>query len=79
MKNIPELQENQELKKEKLESKQSFTEPPPRYTEASLVKSIRRKRNRQTKYVFSNNYNNLSKKIYRKRYKNNYIQQNLER
>ncbi len=31
--------ENQELKKEKIEAKQSFTEPPPRYTEASLVKN----------------------------------------
>ena len=40
---IPELQENQELKKEKLESKQSFTEPPPRYTEASLVKTLEEK------------------------------------
>ena len=37
---IPELVEKQELKKEKLESKQSFTEPPPRYTEASLVKTL---------------------------------------
>ncbi len=40
---IPELVENQELKKEKLESKQSFTEPPPRYTEASLVKTLEEK------------------------------------
>lgn len=40
---IPELVEKQELKKEKLESKQSFTEPPPRYTEASLVKMLEEK------------------------------------
>ena len=40
---IPELVENQELKKEKLESKQSFTEPLPRYTEASLVKTLEEK------------------------------------
>ena len=40
---IPELVEKQELKKEKLESKQSFTEPPPRYTEASLVKTLEEK------------------------------------
>ena len=40
---IPELVEGQELKKEKLESKQSFTEPPPRYTEASLVKTLEEK------------------------------------
>ena len=40
---IPELKENQELINEKLESKQSFTEPPPRYTEASLVKALEEK------------------------------------
>ncbi|MCL2382878.1 MAG: type I DNA topoisomerase [Oscillospiraceae bacterium] len=40
---IPELKENQEVKKEKLEPKQSFTEPPPRYTEASLVKALEEK------------------------------------
>ncbi len=40
---IPDLNENQELKKEKLEAKQSFTEPPPRYTEASLVKALEEK------------------------------------
>lgn len=37
---IPLLEVGQEVKKEKLESKQSFTEPPPRYTEASLVKAL---------------------------------------
>jgi len=40
---IPNLVENQELKKEKIETKQSFTEPPPRYTEASLVKTLEEK------------------------------------
>ena len=40
---IPELQENEELKKEKIDSKQSFTEPPARYTEASLVKALEEK------------------------------------
>ena len=37
---IPNLKENQEVKKEKIDTKQSFTEPPPRYTEASLVKAL---------------------------------------
>ena len=37
---IPELKEGQELINEKIDSKQSFTEPPPRYTEASLVKAL---------------------------------------
>lgn len=40
---IPDLVEKQEVKKEKLEPKQSFTEPPPRYTEASLVKALEEK------------------------------------
>ena len=40
---LPELEENQEVKLKKLNSKQSFTEPPPRYTEASLVKALEEK------------------------------------
>ena len=40
---LPELEVNEEVKKEKIESKQSFTEPPPRYTEASLVKALEEK------------------------------------
>ena len=40
---IPELVEGEKLKKEKIEPIQSFTEPPPRYTEASLVKTLEEK------------------------------------
>ena len=40
---LPELKEQQELKLEKIDPKQSFTEPPPRYTEASLVKALEEK------------------------------------
>ena len=40
---IPELQIGQEVKKDKLEPKQSFTQPPARYTEASLVKALEEK------------------------------------
>ena len=40
---LPELKENQEVKLKKLNPKQSFTEPPPRYTEASLVKALEEK------------------------------------
>ena len=40
---LPELEENQEVKKIKINPKQSFTEPPPRYTEASLVKALEEK------------------------------------
>ena len=41
--NIPELVVGQEVIKEKLDPKKSFTEPPPRYTEASLVKALEEK------------------------------------
>lgn len=40
---IPELVEGEELKQKKIESKQHFTQPPPRYTEASLVKTLEEK------------------------------------
>ena len=40
---IPKLAEGQSLQKVNVDSKQSFTEPPPRYTEASLVKALEEK------------------------------------
>ena len=40
---IPELIIGQEVKEEKIEAKQSFTQPPARYTEASLVKALEEK------------------------------------
>lgn len=40
---IPELVENEELKQKDIEPKQHFTQPPPRYTEASLVKALEEK------------------------------------
>ena len=40
---LPNLEEKQEVKKIKVNPKQSFTEPPPRYTEASLVKALEEK------------------------------------
>ena len=40
---IPALEINEEVKKEELNPKQSFTEPPARYTEASLVKTLEEK------------------------------------
>ena len=40
---LPELEINQKLESKKIEPKQSFTEPPARYTEASLVKSLEEK------------------------------------
>ena len=41
--NIPYLEKQDVLKKEKIDTKQSFSEPPPRYTEASLVKLLEEK------------------------------------
>ena len=40
---LPALDENQEVKLIKINPKQSFTEPPARYTEASLVKALEEK------------------------------------
>ena len=40
---LPPLEEKQEVKLIKLDPKQSFTEPPARYTEASLVKALEEK------------------------------------
>ena len=41
---IPKLEVGEILKEKKIEPKQSFTEPPPRYTEASLVKALEEKK-----------------------------------
>ena len=40
---LPALEEKQEVKLIKIDPKQSFTEPPARYTEASLVKALEEK------------------------------------
>jgi len=40
---IPELKEGQEVSLKKLEPAQHFTQPPPRYTEATLIKSLEEK------------------------------------
>ena len=37
---LPQVREGEVLRVEKVEAKQHFTEPPPRYTEASLVKKL---------------------------------------
>ncbi len=40
---LPDLSENEEVRQNKINPKQSFTEPPARYTEASLVKALEEK------------------------------------
>ena len=40
---IPDLKEGESLKVEKVDQQQHFTQPPPRYTEASLVKLLEEK------------------------------------
>ncbi len=42
-KTLPPLEEKEEVKLNEINPKQSFTEPPPRYTEASLVKALEEK------------------------------------
>src|SRR5271165_3689467 len=37
---LPSMSEGERLKKERIEASQHFTEPPPRYTEATLVKRM---------------------------------------
>lgn len=41
--NIPHLEAGEQLQKQDLQSKQMFTQPPSRYTEASLVKTLEEK------------------------------------
>lgn len=41
--NIPDLLEKEELSSKKIEPKQHFTQPPPRYSEATLVKVLEEK------------------------------------
>src|SRR5262249_22938329 len=40
---LPPLEKGQQLKLEKLDKTQHFTQPPPRYTEATLVKALEKK------------------------------------
>ncbi|SFS54381.1 type I DNA topoisomerase [Marininema halotolerans] len=40
---LPQLEVGQKLKKDKIDPKQHFTQPPPRYTEARLVKTLEEK------------------------------------
>ena len=40
---LPDLQEGQQLMLEKLTGEQHFTQPPPRYTEATLIKTMEEK------------------------------------
>jgi DNA topoisomerase-1 len=40
---LPDIHENEELNLEEITSEQNFTQPPPRFTEASLVKELEEK------------------------------------
>ena len=40
---LPELATGETCKAEKIENEQKFTQPPPRYTEATLVKALEEK------------------------------------
>lgn len=41
-KNLPELEKGMEIKVKSLEGNQHFTQAPPRYTEATLIKALRK-------------------------------------
>lgn len=76
--NIPELIIGQEVIKEKLDPKQSFTEPPPRYTEASLVKALEEKGIGRPS-TYSPTITTILERHYIQKSKNNWCQQNLEK
>jgi DNA topoisomerase-1 len=42
-KNLPQVEQGEQLKLNKITPEQHFTEPPPRYTEATLVKRWKNK------------------------------------
>jgi DNA topoisomerase IA len=43
MPELPPLEKGQQLELQKLDKSQHFTQPPPRYTEATLVKALEKK------------------------------------
>ena len=55
-----EIKDNEILELTRLEGKQHFTQPPARYSEATLVKTLRRKW-RETEYLCSYYYYSLTR------------------
>ena len=53
---IPDVTEGEALALVELKPEQHFTQPPPRYTEAGLVKILEEKEYRQTQYLCSPHY-----------------------
>ena len=66
-KKLPNLYEGDTLKLLNLMQEQKFTEPPKRFTEAMLVKTMEEKRHRKTSDLHAYNYTACCKKIHRKR------------
>ena len=66
---VPDLKDKSRSKKTKNRFKTKLYRATTKIYRSKFSKSIRRKRNRKAKYLFTNNYNNIRKKIYRKRAK----------
>ena len=60
---IPPLEQGEEVKKVSIKGEQHFTQPPARYTEASLVKELEDKNIGSSKYVCSYSRYPYRKKI----------------
>ena len=72
---LPDLSENEEVRKNKINPKQSFTEPPARYTEASLVKALEEKGIGRPS-TYSPTITTILERRYIEKKKNNFFQQN---
>ena len=64
---LPELSEGEVLEKKNIIPKQHFTQPPPRYTEATLVKALEERGYWKTQYLCSYNFNHSIQGICGKR------------
>lgn len=60
---LPPLKENDPLLQQEVKTLQHFTQPPPRYTEATLVKTLEEKRDRQAEHVRRDTFHNPGQKV----------------
>ena len=59
---LPDISVGEQLEKS-IQARQKFSRPPARYTEASLVRKIRRIGDWTTKYLCTNHYNNSKERV----------------
>ncbi len=60
---LPVLENGMPLKCKELVGNQHFTQPPPRYTEASLIKALEEKRNRTSFHLCHYHFYHYGKRI----------------